>query len=152
MPSRRPAPTALVFAAALGCASMGCSSVSGSAIPTGPVRLAPHAGPVAIYAASEPAGAAVVGVVEVHAVGSEANVETLLPAFVEKVASVGGDAAVVDDVGARFDLVTHVQTETYTYPCGNTVCTGTRSYPVTHEVMTLFMTGRAVRRAPAARP
>jgi hypothetical protein len=107
---------------------------------------------VAIYAASEPAGAAVVGVVEVHAAQNEANVETLLPLFVEKVASVGGDAAVVDDVQARFDLVTRMQVETYTYPCGNTVCTGTRSYPVTYEVLTLFMKGRAVRRTPAVAP
>lgn len=136
-----------VTAAALLC---GCSSVGGSAIRTGPVQLPPHAGPVAIYAASEPAGAAVVGVVEVHAAQGEGNVETLLPLFVEKVASVGGDAAVIDDVVAHFEFVTRMQVETYTYPCGNTVCTGTRSYPVTQEVMTVTMKGRAVRRAPAA--
>jgi hypothetical protein len=125
---------------------IGCSSVGGSAIRTGPLRLPPHVGAVSIFAANRPASAVEVGVVEVHAAQSEATIETLLPLFVAKVAALGGDAAVVDTVQAQFTLGTYWHTETYVYQCGwRASCVGTRTFPVTEEVMTLSMRGRAVK-------
>lgn len=129
---------------ALALFSAGCSSVRANAVATGPVRMPPRAGPVAVYAAGYPIGGTDLGFVEAHAQQSEANVETLLPVFVRKVAQLGGNAAVIETVEARFDLATHLHVETYTYPCGFYTCTGTRSYPVTGEIVTLVMRGRAV--------
>ena len=122
----------------------GCSSVRASGVPTGAMRLPPRTGPVAVYAAGYPIGGVDLGVVEVRAAQGEANVETLLPAFVNKGAQLGGNAAVIEHVDARFDVTTHVHVESYTYPCGYYTCVGTRSYPVTGEVVTLIMRGRAV--------
>jgi hypothetical protein len=131
--------TALLFAG-------GCSSVGGSAVRTGPLRLPPHVGAVAIFAANRPAAATEVGVVEVHAAQSEATIDTLLPSFVAKVAALGGDGAVIDVVETSFRIGTYWHTETYTYRCGwHSTCIGTRTYPVSEEIMYLSMRGRAVK-------
>lgn len=122
----------------------GCSTVRASAVPTGPMRLPPRAGPVAVYAAGYPVGGVDLGVVEAQASQSEGNVETLLPVFVRKVAQLGGNAAVIERVDARFDYTTHIHVESYTYPCGYYTCVGTRTYPVQGEVVTVIMRGRAV--------
>jgi hypothetical protein len=127
-------------------ACVGCTSVGGSAVRTGPLRLPPHVGAVALFAANRPAAATEVGVVEVHAEQSEATIETLLPLFVQKVAALGGDGAVVDAVETTFRLGTYWHTETYTYQCAwRATCVGTRTYPVTEEIMHLSMRGRAVK-------
>jgi hypothetical protein len=127
----------------------GCSSVSASAVRTGPLHLPPHVGAVALYAAGEPVTGADLGLVEVHAAQSEATIDTLLPLFVQKTAQIGGNAAVVESVRARFEIVTHPQIETYTYACGyNAICTGTRTYAVNDEVMVVTIRGHAVRTGP----
>lgn len=131
-------------AVALCAAVSGCSSVRASGVPTGPLRLPPRVGPVAVYAAGYPVGGVDLGVVEARASQSEANVETLLPVFVRKVAQLGGNAAVVERVDARFDITTHVHVESYTYPCGYYTCVGTRTYPMQSEIVTVVMRGRAV--------
>jgi hypothetical protein len=136
----------LVRAAALVLAlgaGTGCSSVGASAIHTGPLRLPPRSGPVAIYVVGQPVQGQDLGVVEVHAAQAEANVETLLPVFAQKVAQLGGNAAVVERVSAAFEMRTHIQMETYSYPCGYYTCVGTRSYPVYSEVMYPQMAGHA---------
>lgn len=122
----------------------GCSSVRASGVATGPLRLPPRVGPVAVYAAGYPVGGVDLGVVEARAAQSEANVETLLPVFVRKVAQLGGNAAIVENVSARFDITTHIHVESYTYPCGYYTCVGTRTYPMQSEVVTVMMRGRAV--------
>lgn len=136
--------TRIAFAAGLVALLTGCSSVRASGVPTGAMRLPPRTGPVAVYAAGYPVGGVDLGVVEARAAQGEANVETLLPVFVRKVAQLGGNAAVVERVEAQFDVTTHIHVESYTYPCGYYTCVGTRSYPVTGEVVTLVMRGRAV--------
>jgi hypothetical protein len=80
----------------------------------------------------------------VHATGSEGTVDQLLPLFVRRVAELGGNAAVLDAVSARFQIMEHAHAETYTYPCGFNVCTGTRMYSVNDEVMVVSMRGRAM--------
>lgn len=132
------------LASALVASLGGCSTIRASAVPTGPIRLPPRSGPVAIYAAGYPVGGVDLGIVEARAAQSEANVETLLPVFVTKVAQLGGNAAVIEGVEARFDVTTHVHVESYSYPCGYYTCVGTRTYPVAGEVMTVIMRGRAV--------
>ena len=137
----------LIFGAALVLASaLGCSSVGASAVRTGPLHLPPHVGAVELYAAGEQVNGADLGVVEVHAAQSEGSIETLLPVFVQKVAQIGGNAAVVESVRARFEIVAHPHVETYTYACGyNATCTGTRMYSMNDEVMVVSIKGHAVR-------
>jgi hypothetical protein len=146
-----PVATAAVALAAL-VGSAGCSSVGASAIHTGPLRLPPRSGPVAIYVVGHPMKGQDLGLVEVHAAQSEANIETLLPVFAQKVAQLGGNAAVIEKVSAEFGMRTHLQMETYSYPCGYYTCIGTRSYPVYSEIMYLQMAGHAFQAplAPAA--
>lgn len=124
----------------------GCSSVRASALRTGPLQLPHYSGPVAIYSTGvAPDGAVDLGVVEVHAAQQEANVETLLPTFVRKVAEIGGDVAVVEGIRARFELVPRMHVETYYYACGRGMtCAGQRVYSTNDEVMTLSMFGRAM--------
>lgn len=136
-------PVVLVLAAlVLG----GCSSVGGSAIRTGPVQLPAYSGPVAIYSTGvPPAGAVDLGVVEVHAAQQEATVDTLLPAFVKKVAQIGGNVAVIEGVRARFEVVGRNHVETFYYQCGmGATCAGTRVYAANDEIMVVSMIGRAM--------
>lgn len=134
----------------LAATSFGCSSVRGSAIATGPLRLPAHVGAVSIYMVNRPASSTDLGVVEVHAFQTEATVETLLPLFVKKVASLGGNAAVIDNVGANFQMVERLDAESYSYPCGLYTCVGTRLYPVRYEVMVLSLHGHAALERSAA--
>ena len=123
----------------------GCNSVRATAVPTGAVRAPPRSGPVAVYAANVPASATELGRVEVKAEGVDANIELLLPEFLDKVAVLGGDTAVIDTVDARFDLVQSSTTESFLYPCAFRSCVGTRMVPYTTEVLVLVMRGRAMR-------
>jgi hypothetical protein len=123
----------------------GCSSVGGSAIRTGPVQMPEYSGPVAIYSTGQaPPGAVDLGVVEVHASQQEATVSTLVPQFVQKVAQIGGNVAVIDGVRARFELVGRSQVETFYYTCGGGApCAGTRVYAANDELMIVSVFGRA---------
>jgi hypothetical protein len=133
-----PATAALV---GLAC---GCTSVGSSAVRTGGVEMPPYAGPVAIYAAGVPREGAELGVVEVHATQQEAVVEELVPLFVKRVAGLGGNAAVIDSVRARFDIVAHPFVTTYSYPCGyHTVCLANQVSATNDEVMSVTIRGRA---------
>lgn len=136
----------LLTVLAIAVASGGCSSVSGSAIRTGPVKLGAYAGPVAIYATGRPpAGAVDLGVVEVHAAQQEATVDTLLPLFLQKVASIGGNVAVIEGTRARFELAGRTQVEQFYYSCAvGRTCSGTRVYSTNDELMVLSMFGRAM--------
>lgn len=141
---RSKAPLAAAGTIALALLS-GCSSMGGSAIRTGPVKLPAYAGPVAVYPLSEPpAGGVDLGVVEVHASQQEATVDALLPQFVKRVAEIGGDAAVIEGVRARFAILPRTQVETFYYTCGlGATCAGTRVYAANDEVMTVTMFGHA---------
>lgn len=130
----------------LASALAGCSSVSGSAIRTGPVKLGAYSGPVAIYATGRPPpGAVDLGVVEVHALQQEATVDNLLPLFLQKVASIGGNVAVIEGTRARFELAGRTQVEQFYYSCNvGRTCSGTRVYSTNDELMILSMFGRAM--------
>jgi len=134
----------LAFLALVLCA--GCSSVSGSAVRTGPVQLGAYSGPVAIYATGQPPpGAVDLGVVEVHALQQEATVDTLLPQFLQKVAGIGGNVAVIEGTRARFEIAGRTHVEQYYYTCNlGATCSGTRVYSTNDELMTLSMFGRAM--------
>lgn len=124
--------------------SLGCSSVGSSAIRTGPYFLPARNGPVGIFLVHPPPGAQDLGFVEVHAYNDEATVETLLPVFAQRVAQLGGNAAVIGGVTARFEIVQRMNMETYAYSCGVYTCTGTRWMPTYSEVMIVAMTGHAM--------
>ncbi len=144
-PPRTPHVVASSATVALMLALTGCSSLGGSAIRTGPLQLPPYAGPVGIYPMGEPpAGAVDLGVVEVHASQQEATIDALLPLFVRKVAGIGGNAAVIDGIRARFELVARTHIETFYYACGlGATCAGTRVYAANDEVMVVSILGRA---------
>ena len=143
-PMRR-ASLVLALAVAGGLVLGGCSSVGGSAIRTGPVQLPAYAGPVAVYSAGQaPPGAVDLGVVEVHAAQQEATIDTLMPQFVQKVAQIGGNVAVIDGVRARFELIGRSHVETFYYTCNmGATCAGTRVYAANDEVMIVSVFGRA---------
>ena len=100
---------------------------------------------MAIYSTGQaPPGAVDLGVVEVHAAQQEATVDTLIPQFVQKVAQIGGNVAVVDGVRARFELVARAHVETFYYTCTmGATCAGTRVYAANDEVMVVSVFGRA---------
>src|SRR6185503_9566020 len=118
--------------------------VGGSAIRTGPVQLPAYSGPVAIYSlGSGPPGAVDLGVVEVHAAHKEGTVDTLLPQFVQRVAQIGGDVAVIEGIRARFEIAGRTHVETFYYSCGiGATCAGTRVYTTNDEIMVVSMFGR----------
>jgi hypothetical protein len=133
------------FLASLVLAMTGCSSVAGTAIRTGPLDLPSYSGAVSIYASGNPpANAQDLGVVEVHAEEQEATVATLLPLFLQKVASLGGDIAVIDGVRARFEMVQRSHTETFYARCGRGPCAGRNVYGTLDEVMVVSIFGRAM--------
>jgi hypothetical protein len=124
----------------------GCSSVGGSAIRTGPVHLGAYSGPVSIYATGRPpTGAVDLGVVEVHAAQQEATVDMLLPQFLQKVASIGGNVAIIEGTRARFEIAGRTHVEQFYYTCNlGATCSGTRVYSTNDEMMVLSMFGRAM--------
>ncbi len=133
--------TALILALALA----GCSSQGGSFVRT--TEIAPaYTGPVRVYASGNPpAGAVDLGAIEVHGEQQEGTVDELLPLFVRRVAELGGDAAVVDGVRARFEIVPRVQIETGYVICGRGhPCATKTAYGSTDEVMIVSIFGRAM--------
>ena len=121
----------------------GCGpTAGGSAIATGPYRLPPSAGPVALYATTTPKGREI-GEVEAHAWGEDGTVENLVPVLAQKTAQIGGNAVKIESVRADFRIVDRPQVETYYYPCGWRTCASTRVYPAAEEVMIVTMRGRA---------
>lgn len=138
-------------------AGTGCSSVGSSAVRTDGVMSGRHMGAVRIYAVMPPNGVRVVGVVEVHAVNQEANIEQLMPVFMKRVADIGGTGGVVDQLVTSYELRTEYRTESYSYPCGyKQTCWGTRVVPYQYQVRILSIQGRALvpveTAAPAAPP
>lgn len=123
----------------------GCSSLQATAIATGPVHAAPRAGPVAIYASHAPLGGTELGLVEVRGEGDEGGVDVLLPLFVQKVAALGGDAAVIDSVDARYEISVTTTPETMLAPCPWRTCASTRSVPTQTEILVVTMRGRAMK-------
>ncbi len=121
----------------------GCGPVAGgSAIATGPYRLPPTTGPIALYATTIPVGREL-GEVEAHAWGEDGTVENLVPVLAQKTAQIGGNAVKIESVRADFRIVDRPQVETYYYPCGWRTCASTRVYPAAEEVMVVTMRGRA---------
>ena len=75
----------------------------------------------------------------------EATVDTLLPMFLQKVASIGGNVAVIEGTRARFELAGRTQVEQFYYSCAvGRTCSGTRVYSTNDELMVLSMFGRAM--------
>lgn len=125
--------------------ALGCSSVGSSAVRTDGGFAGRHMGAVRVYAVVPPNGVRVIGLVEVHAVNEEANVETLMPVFMKRVADIGGTGGVIDDVQTHFEMRTEWRTEHYSYPCGyRSTCWSTRVVPYTYQIRMLRITGRAL--------
>jgi hypothetical protein len=135
----------LAVAALVAAGAFGCSSVGSSAVRTDGAWTPKHRGAVRIYALTPPNGVRVIGMVEVHAVNQEANIETLMPVFMKRVADIGGTGGVVDHVFTHYELRTEYRTESYAIPCGyRSTCWQTRIVPYQYQVRVLSIQGRAL--------
>jgi len=124
---------------------VGCSSIGSSAVRTDGAYRGRHMGAVRVYAVMPPNGVRVIGMVEVHAVNEEANVEALMPVFMKRVADIGGTGGVVDQLQTHYEWRTEYRTESYSYPCGyRSTCWGTRIVPYTYQIRILSIQGRAL--------
>jgi hypothetical protein len=125
--------------------TFGCSSVGSSAVRTDGMMPRANVGGVRVYGITQPANTRVIGVVEVHAVQDEANLETLMPVFIQRVAQLGGTGGVIDNVLTGYEWRTEMRMESYSYPCGfRHTCFSSRMMPYTYEVRFLTIQGRAI--------
>ena len=135
----------IAFVFALASALAACSAVRSSALPTSPLRLAPHRGAVAVSLTRDPPGGVELGRFEAT---TYSTVDELIPEVVERVAGLGGDFARVDEIGTRFDWVTRPVTSSYNCGTFRFPMTCTRTSMVNEEVATLRAVGRAFRVGP----
>ena len=130
-------------AAALG-ALAGCSDVTSYAAPRA-ASGAPRQGPVAVFASYDPHVGRELGAVAVRGGGSD-DVGELFPELVRRVQELGGNALVVDAMGARFELVSQWSMgayPSYGYGCGFGCARWAAPQPPL-EVMTVELRGRAL--------
>lgn len=133
---------AMIIAALLG---IGCSSVGSSAIRTDGGWTQKHHGAVRIYAVIPPDAVRVIGAIEVHAINQEANIETLMPVFMKRVADIGGTGGIVDNIVTHYEIRTEYRTESYAVPCGyRSTCWQTRIVPYQYQIRILRIEGRAL--------
>lgn len=122
----------------------GCSGVTSSAVPIQDGPRAAFAGAVAVYATGEPGVGQELGVVEARGVRSDASIEALFPELVRRVQELGGNALVLDQTAARFELVTSWSNYQQMMPCGSRgLCSSWQAVPTTHEEMVVVLRGRA---------
>jgi hypothetical protein len=76
-----------------------------------------------------------------------------MPAFIKRVAEIGGTGGIVDHVQTGYELRTEYRTESYAVPCGyRSTCWTTRVVPYTYQVRILSIQGRALLPADVAGP
>lgn len=114
-----------------------CSGTRSSAVARFP-GAERYEGPVAVTGTIADGVGVEVGVVEVSSVE---GLEAAVRAFADRTAEVGGDRAVVDRESTSFEM--QAVSQSYTYSCGRSTCTGTRT--VMQEVSILHLFGRAFR-------
>ena len=143
---RFPFPLRFLALGALALSALGgCSSVGSSAVRTDGMMPRANVGGVRVYGVTQPGNTRVIGMVEVHAVQDEANLETLMPVFIQRVAQLGGTGGVIDNVLTGYEWRTEMRMESYSYPCGfRHSCFGSRMMPYTYEVRYLTIQGRAI--------
>ncbi|HEU4409008.1 MAG TPA: hypothetical protein VFS43_27355 [Polyangiaceae bacterium] len=121
----------------------GCSDLSSYSVPHDAARRSPRQGPVAVFASYDPRVGRELGAVVARG-GSDDDVRELFPELVRKVQELGGNALVIDSMGARFDLVSPWATTAYApYGCGLS-CTRWGAPQPPLEVMTVELRGRAL--------
>jgi hypothetical protein len=131
------------FPLLLATALTGCRGVVSYGVATGPVAQ-PRAGSVAIFATRAPEVGRELGIVEARGGLGEASVDVLFPELVRRVQELGGNALVLDQTDARFELVTTWSSYQQLIPCGSRgFCLSWVAMPTTHEAMTVVLRGRA---------
>lgn len=144
--SSRPSATHVLRLLALAGAlcTAACSSIRSTSYAHGGV--AAYEGQVRVVSLDDPPGVEV-GIIQTTANVGEPFAE-VLNAFAAEAGRVGGDTAKVDRIHVTYEMVTTMQTQTY--PCGTSQApqTCTRSVPVTNEVGTINVMGRAFRSRP----
>ena len=81
--------------------------------------------------------------VEVHGGLDNSTVEQLFPAFLERVALLGGNGAYIESMRASFPIATRPYAESYLYGCGFRTCVGTRYNAMVEERTRVSIRGRA---------
>jgi hypothetical protein len=105
--------------------SSGVATASVHAVVTGPVRVC--------HLFEAPAGSEDMGVIEAH--GSFLPIDAIATEFAQRARLQGGNVARIERMKTKYEWVT----QTYTYTCGKSTCTGSRQV----EVETFSMQGHA---------
>jgi hypothetical protein len=118
------------------------------ALPTHAVRIAngsyaPYQGPVEVSMTAAPAGGQPIAIVEVN--GTEGTVDKLMPAFLKRVATEGGNFAKIDDIAVVFEDQRSEESETYDCGTKEKPASCERTVTSTAVVGTLHIMGRAFR-------
>ena len=126
-----------------GLTQVGCHAVSSYGVATREAR-GPSSGAVAIFATQAPAEGHELGIVEARGSLEDASVEVLFPELVRRVQELGGNALVLDQTDARFQLVTTWSSYQQVIPCGSRgFCSSWQTMPTTHEEAQVVLRGRA---------
>jgi hypothetical protein len=131
---------------AFALAAIGCGGeITSYAVPTTGTRAAPNHGPVAIYASRPPpSGSRELGIVEAHASAEDGSVERLFPELVARTSELGGNALVIDWMGAKAETLPLVNTQQILVPCGPAQCSQIETMQAPVDVMTIVLRGRAL--------
>ncbi|MCU0684620.1 MAG: hypothetical protein MUF34_20640 [Polyangiaceae bacterium] len=121
----------------------GCGDLSSYSVPHAAGARAPREGPVAVFASYDPHVGRELGAVVVRG-GHDDDVRELFPELVRRVQELGGNALVIDNMRARFELVSPWANAGY-WPaaCGPACSRGVAS-PAPLEIMTIELRGRAL--------
>lgn len=121
----------------------GCSDLSSYSVPRGAAARAPRQGPVAVFASYDPHVGRELGAVVVRG-SSNDDVRELFPELVRRAQELGGNAIVLDAMGARFELVSPWANAGY-FPAGcGPSCARWGAPQPPLEVMTVELRGRAL--------
>lgn len=127
-----------------GLALAGCGGVTSYGVPTGKTPSPASTGAVAVFATRDPPAGHELGIVEARGVLNDSSVDVLFPELVRRVQELGGNALVLDQTDARFELITTWSSYQQMIPCGSRgFCTSWQSIPTTHEEMVVVLRGRA---------
>ncbi|HEU4535805.1 MAG TPA: hypothetical protein VFS00_16880 [Polyangiaceae bacterium] len=138
----RSLPLAALAALALG-ALAGCGDLASYAVPRAGGARSPARGPVAVFASYDPHVGRELGTVTVRG-GYDDDVRELFPELVRRAQELGGNALVVDAMGASFELVSPWANAGY-WPAGcGPACTRGVAAQAPLEIMTIELRGRAL--------
>jgi hypothetical protein len=120
----------------------GCEPpVVSSAVPSSAAQLGAPVRPVMLSSLGVPPGARELGLVQAHS--NQTDIRKIMPEFVARVASLGGNFGKVDDITTSYEMQTVTTTQSYSCGTPNAPNTCTRVVTSQVEVPTTRVLGRA---------